>query len=145
MLRVRQPASTDGALFPEYISRDFLPYFQGVRSKWQFARKTLLLMDAVSPHGAADVPALLGHRTVAIIIFPAHTTNITQALDRSLFPAFNIRKRTAKGDSGDHVMKDYITEVLRAYEKVCQLQYQGMFSQGRLCSRQQNDTVSTRV
>jgi hypothetical protein len=52
------------------------------------------------------------------IVFPAHTTQIFQALDLVLFGAFTTIKKTTHGDFDDDSVRDQITKLLHAYKQV---------------------------
>jgi hypothetical protein len=54
-------------------------------------------MDSASPHGVERLSQLWGRNKIMVIVFPAHTTNIFQALDLVFFSALKKIKQTVTG------------------------------------------------
>jgi hypothetical protein len=51
-------------------------------------------------------------------IFLMHAIDIFKALDFILFDAMKSITKTARGDLGDHSIRDHIIKLLQAYEQV---------------------------
>ena len=118
MIRTRQPAYIDESLFYEYITSVFIPYVLNLRQKPEFAaEKAVLLMDSASPHVSERVLRVLGQNDIVAIVFPAHTTNIFQALDLVFFAALKKMNKTATGEFEDHSIREQITKLVQSYEQ----------------------------
>jgi hypothetical protein len=118
LLRHRSPAYIDENLFHEYISEVLIPYVANLREKPEFANEiAILLMDSAPAHRSERVLRLLGENRILAVVFPAHTTNILQALDLVFFGAMKKLKATASGEFGDNSSDDQILKLVHAYEQ----------------------------
>jgi hypothetical protein len=59
---------------------------------------------------------LLGENKILVVLFPAHTTNILQAIDLVFFGALKKLEGTSLGESDERSMNDQILRLLQAYE-----------------------------
>jgi hypothetical protein len=55
-------------------------------------------MDSAPPHMSEQVLRLLGHNQILVIMFPAYTINIVQALDLVFFATLEMIKQTVTGE-----------------------------------------------
>jgi hypothetical protein len=118
MIRQRHPAYINEELFFEYMLRAFVPYVTAFCDKPEFANQTaVLLMDSALPHVSERVLQLLGQNKILIVVFPAHTTNIFQALDLTFFAVLKKLKQTATGEFEDDSINEQITKLVQAYEQ----------------------------
>jgi hypothetical protein len=117
-IRSRTPAYMDEPLFYEYLSLIFLPYVTAVRSRVGLQdQPAVLLMDSALPHVSERVRGILGENDVIAITFPAHTTNVFQALDLVFFGALKKLKATARGEIDDASADATILKLIQAYEQ----------------------------
>jgi hypothetical protein len=118
MVRQRNPAYISEELFFEYLTNVLVPYVAQLRNKSEFMNEpAVLLMDSALPHVSERVLRLLGQSRIMAIVFPAHTTNIFQALDLAFFGVLKKLKQTATGEFDDDSMNDQITKLVHAYEQ----------------------------
>jgi hypothetical protein len=118
MVLRRTPAYIDEELFFEYITSIFIPYVDAARSCAGLQTETaILLMDSALPHTSNRTLRTLGEKTIVAITFPAHTTNLFQALNRVFFGALKKLKPTAVGEFDDGSVNAQITQLLQAYEQ----------------------------
>jgi hypothetical protein len=118
MTRLRTTAYINGDLFYEYISTVLVPYVTNVRSNRDLANEpAVLLMDSVCPHISERILRLLGENRIIVLVFPAHTTNLFQALDLVFFGVVKKLKQTASGDYDDKTMNHQIFRLIQAYEQ----------------------------
>jgi hypothetical protein len=114
------PAYITEELCYDYISTVFIPYVLTVRDRTGFENGTavfLLLMDSPIPHTSERVRRPLGENSIIAIIFPAHTTNLFQALDLVFFGVLKKLKASATGEFDDDCVKGQVTKLIRAYEQ----------------------------
>jgi hypothetical protein len=118
MVRRRNPAYVSEELFFEYVSDVVIPYVDSLRSQPQFENQpAILLMDSALPHVSERVLRLLGENMIKAVVFPAHTTNIFQALDLVFFSALKKLKETTTGEFDDDSVNEQITKLVHAYEQ----------------------------
>jgi hypothetical protein len=118
MVRQRSPAYVNEELFYEYLTEVFVPYVNSLRRAEPFSGQlAVCLMDSASPHVSERCLRYLGGNGILVVAFPAHTTNIFQALDLVFFGALKKRKAGAGGEFGDGSVEDQITKLVRAYEQ----------------------------
>jgi hypothetical protein len=118
MTRHRTPAYVDEELFAEYLFTVFIPYVTCVRNRPELENEpAVLLMDSALPHTSDRVKRILGENNIIAITFPAHTTNLFQALDLVFFGALKKLKPSARGEIGDESVEGAITKLLQAYEQ----------------------------
>jgi hypothetical protein len=116
MVRRRTPAYSDEELFFEYITGIFIPYVDAVRSRAGLGTETaILLMDSALPHTSSRILQALGEKNIVAITFPAHMTNLFQALDLVFFGASKKLKPAAVGEFDDGSVKAQITQLLQTY------------------------------
>jgi hypothetical protein len=135
MVRQRNPAYVSEELFFEYMTTVFIPYVANIRQRPEFENEpAVLLMDSALPHVSERVLRLLGENKIMAIVFPAHTTNIFQALDLVFFGALKKLKQTATGEFDDESMNDQITKLIQAYEQTAtSMTIRGSFRRAGLC------------
>jgi hypothetical protein len=105
-------------LFYEYIYEVLIPYLVHLREKPIFANETaILLMDSAPPRLSERVLRLLGENKMLAGVFPAHTTNVVQALDLVFLGAMKKLKATVPGEFGEDSMDEQIPKLLQAYEQ----------------------------
>jgi transposase len=118
IIKRRAPAYVDEELFHEYLSEVLVQYVRAVREKLEKPDEPgILLMDGMRAHCSERNMRLLGDHNILAIIFPAHTSNLFQALDLSFFGALKHIKITIEGDFQDDSLRDVITKLLKSYEK----------------------------
>ena len=118
MIRRRNPAYLDGELFYEYISTVLIPYVSSLRGRPQLVHQAaVLLMDSALPHTSERILRILGENNIIALTFPAHTTNLFQALDLVFFGSLKHLKATAVGELGDDSASDHLTKLVQAYEQ----------------------------
>jgi hypothetical protein len=118
MVRRRKPAYVSEELFFDYMVSVFIPYVANVRQRPEFANEpAVLLMDSALSHVSERVLRLLGENMIMVVVFPAHTTSMFQALDLVFFGALKKLKETATGEFDDDSMNDQITKLIHAYEQ----------------------------
>jgi hypothetical protein len=64
-------------------------------------------MESALPRVSERSLRLFGENRILAVVFPAHTTNIFQALDLGFF---------ADGRSSDHCVNDQMTQLIQAYQ-----------------------------
>jgi hypothetical protein len=112
----RTPAYVNGDLFYEYISTALVPYVTNVRRNPDLANEpAVLLMDSACPHVSERVLKLLGQNRIIVLVFPAHTTNLFQALDLVFFWVLKKLKQTASGDYDEKTMNHQIFRLIQVY------------------------------
>jgi hypothetical protein len=122
MVRQPNPAYISEELFFEYVTNVFVPYVTQLRDKPEFMNEpVVLLMDFPLPPVSERVLRLLGQNRVMAIVFPAHMTNIFQALDLAFFGVLKKLKQTAAGEFDDDSINDQITKLVHAYEQTATL------------------------
>jgi hypothetical protein len=122
MIRHPLPAYITEELFSDYISTVFIPYVLTVRDRTGFENGTaVLLMDSASPHTSERVRRLLGENGLIAITFPAHRTNLFQALDLVFFGVLKKLKPMATGEFDDDSVRGQVTKVIQAYEQTATL------------------------
>ena len=86
IFKIRNPAYIDEDIFYEYIKDVLIPYVKVIRKNKIYAKEfSVLLMDSCIPHLNQNTLKILGKNGIKAITFPAHTTNIFQPLDLTLF------------------------------------------------------------
>jgi hypothetical protein len=101
MIRVRQPAYIDENLLFDCITQVLAPYVSNLSEKPEFANETaVLLTDSALPDVSERLLQLLSCNKILAIVFPAHTTNIFQALDLAFFDVLKKIKQRASGNRG---------------------------------------------
>jgi hypothetical protein len=120
MIRYRSPAYITEELFYGYTSTVFRPYVLTVRDRTGFENGTavlLLLMDSAIPHTSERARRLLGENGIIAITFPAHTTNLFQALDVVFFGVPKKLEASGTGEFDDDSVKGQVTKLIQAYEQ----------------------------
>jgi hypothetical protein len=118
MVRRRSPSYIDEQLFFKYISNVLIPYVSSVRSTPELADEpAVLLMDSALPHTSERVLRILDQNKIIALTFPAHTTNLFQALDLVFFGTLKHLKATAAGEFDDGSVNEQITKMIQAYEQ----------------------------
>jgi hypothetical protein len=118
LLRHRFPAYIDENLFYEYICEVLILYIVHLPEKRIVANETaILLMDSAPAHRSERVLRLLGENKILAVVFPAHTTNIFQALNLVFFGAMKKLKATVPGEFGEDSMDEQILKLLQTYEQ----------------------------
>jgi hypothetical protein len=118
MVRSRQPAYIDENLFHEYITDVFIPYVRNLRQRPEFAEETaVLLMESATPHGSERVLRILARNDIMGIVFPAHTTNIFQALDLVFVAPLKKMKQTATGEFNENSVREQIAKLIQGYKQ----------------------------
>jgi tRNA(Ser,Leu) C12 N-acetylase TAN1 len=118
MIRHRSPASITEELFYEYISNVFIPYVLVVRNRPGFQNEMpVLLMDSAVPQTSDRVRKLSRENNILAITFPAHTTNLFQALDLVFFEVVKRLKASSVGEFDDDSIKAHITKLIQEYEQ----------------------------
>jgi hypothetical protein len=74
-------------------------------------------MDSALPQTPERVLRRLGGNNVIALTFPAHTTNLFQALDLVFFGALKHLKATATNEFHDDGVNNQITKIVQAYEQ----------------------------
>jgi hypothetical protein len=86
ILEPRQKPYLAAALFQQYVRTVLIPFINRVRTNDRLAGKpAILLMDNCSIHTRPEVLKMLREHDVKVMTFPPHTTQVSQALDLSLF------------------------------------------------------------
>jgi hypothetical protein len=118
MIRHRLPAYITEELLYDCISTVFIPYVLAVRDRASFEDEiAVLLMDSAVPHTSERVRRLLGENNIIAVTFPAHTTNLFQALDLVFFGVFRKLKASATGEFDDDSVSAQIIKLIQAYEQ----------------------------
>ena len=66
-----------------------IPYVSSLREKEEYSNEpTVLLIDSCSAHVNDEILRIFGENSIKVVAFPAHITNIFQALDLVLFGVF---------------------------------------------------------
>jgi hypothetical protein len=118
MIRHRSPAYITEELFYEYLSNVFLPYVLVVRDWPGFQNEmAVLLMESAVPHASDRVRRLLDENSILAISFPAHTTNLFQALDLVFFGVLKRLKASTIGEFDNDSVNAHITKLIREYEQ----------------------------
>jgi hypothetical protein len=118
VIRRRNPAYLDETLFYEYISGMFIPYVSTLRSRPEIAyQPAILLMDSALPHTSKRILRVLSENNVIALTFPAHITNLFEALDLVFFGSLKHLKATASGEFGDDSVNNHLTKLIQAYEQ----------------------------
>jgi hypothetical protein len=135
MVRHRTPAYIDEELFFGYISDVFIPYVLAVRNRPELeSEPAVLLMDSALPHVSARILQKLGENNIIAITFPAHTTNLFQALDLVFFGVLKRLKATAQGEFDDDSVNAQLTKLIQAYEQTATSStIRGSFRKAGLC------------
>lgn len=119
MICQRNPAYINEDPFFEYVSNLFVPYVTILCEKLEFVNETgVLLMDSALTCVSERVLHLLGQKNILAAVFPAHTTNIFQALDLIFSTALKKLKQNATGDFDDNSINNQITKLVQAYEQI---------------------------
>ena len=94
LIKQRSPAYIDEQLFEEYCNQVLFQYLSQLRKIPKFSNEpAVLIMDSCCAHITDNILQLLGENGVKVIVFPAHTTNIFQALDLVVFGALKTRMK----------------------------------------------------
>ena len=94
IFRYRKPPFINKELFNEYIISVLIPYVSSLRQKEEYSNEpAVLLLDSCSAHVNDEILRILGENSIKVVAFPAHTTNIFQALDLVLFDVFKKKSR----------------------------------------------------
>ena len=89
IFRYRKPPFINKELFNEYIINVLIPYVSSLRQKEEYSNEpAVLLLDSCSAHVNDEILRILGENSIKVVAFPAHITNIFQALDLVLFGVF---------------------------------------------------------
>lgn len=76
-------------LFNEYIMSVLIPYVSSLLEKEEYLNEpAVLLLDSCSAHVNDEILRILGENGIKVVAFPAHSTNIFQALALLLFVVF---------------------------------------------------------
>jgi hypothetical protein len=118
MIRFRNPAYVTEELFHEYLTNVFVPYILRLREDPVFADQLgVLLMDSVAAHISERNLRLLGENKIIALVFPAHTTNLFQALDLVFFGALKNNKEHLADEPDHSSVHGQIWKLIRAYEQ----------------------------
>jgi hypothetical protein len=118
MIRQRPPADMTEELCYKYISNVFIPYVMAVRDRTRFQNEmALLLMDSAFLNTSERFRWIFGENHITAITFPAHTTNLFQAVDLVLFGVLKKLKASATGEFDDDLVNAQISELIQAYEQ----------------------------
>jgi hypothetical protein len=118
MIRFRNPAYMTEELFHDYLTSVFIPYIQHLRENPVFAHELgVLLMDSVGAHVSERNLRLLGENKIIALVFPAHTTNLFQALDLVFFGAMKNNKNHLVDEPEAASIQGQIWKLIRAYEQ----------------------------
>jgi hypothetical protein len=118
-IRHRSPPYIDESTFFKYITDILIQYVNSVRQNPDLYREyVVILIDSASPHGSGRVLRVLEENRIMAIVFPTHTTRLFQALDLVLFDALKTIKKTTLGEFGDDSVRDQVTKLFQAYERV---------------------------
>jgi hypothetical protein len=118
LLRPQSRGYSDGDLFHEYLSGALIPHVANLHKNLAFGTETAILsMDSAPAHKSEHALRLLGENTTLAVVFPAHTTNSSQALDLVFFGALKKLKATAPREFDESSMNGQILRILRAYEQ----------------------------
>jgi hypothetical protein len=114
----RNPAYLDEALFDEQISGPPVPDVSSLYSRPELAdQPPVLLMDSPLPHTPERILRNLGETDIIALTFPAHTTNLFQALNLVFFGSLKHLKATAAGEFGDNAVNDHLAKLIQAYQQ----------------------------
>jgi hypothetical protein len=90
-------------------------------------------MDSAPAHRSERVLRLLGGHNILAIAFPAHTTNVLQALDLVFFGAMKKLKATGRGELSEDSISEQILKLVQAYEQTAtSITVRGSFRRGGL-------------
>jgi hypothetical protein len=118
VIRRRNSAYLDEALFYEYISGVVIPYVSTLRSRLEITdQPAILLIDSALPHTSERILRVLGENNIIAMTFPAHTTHLFQTLDLVFFGSLKHLKATATGEFGDDSVNNHLTKLIQAYEQ----------------------------
>jgi hypothetical protein len=118
LIRFRNPAYMTEDLFYEYLIYVFIPYVRTIRCNPIFANEPcILLMDSFSAHTSERNLQLLGENQIIALVFPAHTTNLFQALDLVFFGTMKNIKDSLTDEENDSQNDEQIWKLIRAYEQ----------------------------
>ena len=119
IIRERNPPYMDSEIFHDYISNCFIPYVNSIRKTLQVEDEyAVLLMDSCQSHTSTETIQELTQNKIIVLTFPAHTTNLFQPCDLSLFGSMKRALSNIKADSKNEKVKLYLTKIIRAYEQV---------------------------
>lgn len=114
----RNPPFINKELFNEYIVSVLIPYISSLREKEEYSQEpAVLLLDSCSAHIDDEILRILGENGIKAIAFPAHTTNIFQALDLVLFGIFKKKKETQKSTVDQNKQAFLSSKIINAYEE----------------------------
>jgi hypothetical protein len=100
----------------EYLTNGFVPYVQQLGENPLFADELgVLLMDCVEAHVSERNLRLLGGNRIIPFVFPAHTTNLFQALDLIFFGAMKNDKGLLANEREIPSVWGHIWKLIRAY------------------------------
>jgi hypothetical protein len=71
-------------------------------------------MDSALPHTSERILRVSGESNVIALMFPAHTTNLLQALDLVFFGSLKDMKATTTGEFGDGSVHNHLTRLIQA-------------------------------
>jgi hypothetical protein len=118
MIRHRIPAYVDEGLFYADICNVVAPYVVSGRTRPELERETaVILMDSALPHVSERVLRTLGENSILVPTFPAHATNLFQALDLVFFGALKKLKATAIAGLDDKSANEKIMTFIQAHEQ----------------------------
>jgi hypothetical protein len=118
MIRFRNPAYMTEELFHEYLLKIFIPYIIIIQYYPVFTHEFgVLLMDSFGAHISERNLRLLGEHKIIALVFPAHTTNLFQALDLVFFGAMKHTKESLMNEEDEPPIDGQLWKLLRAYEQ----------------------------
>jgi hypothetical protein len=118
MIRHRALAYITEELLYEYISNVFIPSVLAVRDRPGSQNEmAVLLVNSAVLHKSERVRRLLDENNILAISFPAHTTNLFQALDLFFFGVLKRLKASAVGEFDEESVNAQITKLIQAYEQ----------------------------
>jgi hypothetical protein len=81
------------ARFQEWILKILIPYFERRRQETGYAGRALLLLDGCRCHKTDEIAAELQRANIELLIIPAHSSHMIQALDLGIFGVFKLFKK----------------------------------------------------
>jgi hypothetical protein len=118
MIRVRNPAYITQELFRESRAYVFILHVVWLRQSLVFADQLdVFLMDSVGVRFSRhNLRSLAGDKIIALV-FPAHTTNLFQALDLLFLSAMKNHKDHLGNERDTGSVPGQISKLVRGYEQ----------------------------
>jgi hypothetical protein len=74
-------------------------------------------MDSTLPHMSNCIFRISGENNIIAMTFPAHSTNLFEALDHVFLSSLKHLKATATGEFGDDFLNDHLPTLIQADEQ----------------------------